>query len=84
MLKKEITEEITSTFLSGVNKGADVLHLENALYRKHNRMWKDTFRKNHLSVNKSMLGNVTVTVRLDVQVSMYWYFPPLGTVTLVW
>lgn len=66
MIKKEITEEIRSTFLSGVNNGADVLHLENALYRKHNQMWKETFQKNHLSsVDKGMLGDVKVDIKIS-------------------
>lgn len=65
MIDKEIQQEIMRTFLSGINKGTDVLHLENTLYRKQNRLWKATFERKHLSIEKNMLGQVTVDMKVN-------------------
>ncbi|MEH7612020.1 Ger(x)C family spore germination protein [Gottfriedia acidiceleris] len=63
-VKKKIEKEIRNTFLIGINKKLDVLHLEEELYRNNYKSWKSITKKDKYPLTSHSLGTIKVNVIL--------------------
>ncbi|MEH6939841.1 Ger(x)C family spore germination protein [Bacillus sp. JJ664] len=63
-VRKKIKKEIRTTFLIGISKKLDVLHLEEELYRNNYNSWKSVIKKNKFPITSDSLGTIKVKVTI--------------------
>lgn len=64
LVEKTIAKEIKGTFQAGVEKKADLLGLEYALFQKNNKAWKKHVKDQSFQLDESTLESIVVEARI--------------------